>query len=358
MLPSAWRSGLQVTLLRAWTRKGLLPCALLPISISLHGVRLLRRLCYQIGIFKVGKVDATVIVVGNVVAGGAGKTPTVIALVNHLKSQGKNVGVVSRGYGRGDSGTREVTTLSTAHEVGDEPAMLFRVLGVPLFVGASRLLAAQALLLKHPHVDTIVCDDGMQHYALFRDLEVCVFDTRGCGNGWLLPSGPLRESWPPYALRRAGQSDQRRLVLHTGSPPAFEGHAAQRMLSDHAVRQNGDLVAISTLCAPGNLPLLALAGIAKPEAFFALLRAKGLQLAKTISLPDHYDFHSYSNNTHGGYTVICTEKDAAKLWQTHPGALAAPLIQSMPFAFWAQFDALLQQAQHSRLSSKNGYSTS
>jgi tetraacyldisaccharide 4'-kinase len=358
MLPAAWKARFEATLLQAWVRKGWLAWALLPLAIFVHVVRVLRRCCYQLGVFRIGKVDATVVVVGNVVAGGAGKTPTVIALVKHLQLQGKNVGVVARGYGRKNRNTQEVTSQSTANEVGDEPVLLHRVLRVPVFVGSARLLAAQALLTKYPQVDIVVCDDGMQHYALFRNLEVCVFDDRGYGNGWPLPAGPLRESRQPYFLHQSGQNANNRLVLHTGNQPTFEGHTAQRMLADFAVGLNEERIELSSLQSPGRLPLLALAGIANPESFFAMLRAKGLELSKTVSLPDHYDFNSYSRNMHEGYIVVCTEKDASKLWATHPDALAVPLIQNMPHTFWEQFDALVSAAQHSRLSSQNGYTTS
>jgi len=353
MLPLTWRSRSEATLLDAWTRKGFIAFLLLPVALVAQMIVRLHRLCYRFGIVHSGKVDATVIVVGNVVVGGAGKTPTVIALVNHLKAQGKVVGIVSRGYGSGRKEAREVSSLTTAQEVGDEPVLLQRKLQVPVFVGASRFLAARALLLKNPEVEVIVCDDGMQHYALFRDLEVCVFDKRGCGNGWTVPSGPLRTPWPAPTVPSAGQSLRKRLVLHTESPPAFEGHVARRELADHAVQQAGEIVSLARLASVDSPPLLALAGIAKPEAFFAMLRDKGMHPAQTVALPDHYAFDSYSRSTHEGYRVICTEKDAAKLWQTHPDALAIPLVQSMPRAFWNQFDALLTDAQHSRLSSKN-----
>ncbi len=357
MLPLTWRSRWEAALLDAWTRRGFLACLMLPVALAVQIAGWLRRLFYELGVIHSGKVDATVIVVGNVVVGGGGKTPTVIALVDQLKARGIAVGVVSRGYGRGGQDTREVSSLSTARDVGDEPLLLHRKLQVPVFVGTSRLLAARALLLKNPQIEIIVCDDGMQHYALFRDLEVCVFDKRGCGNGWTVPSGPLRDLWPAPAVGRAGQSHQKRLVLHTDGPPAFAGHVARRELADHAVQQTGGLVSLASLASIDRPPLLALAGIAKPEAFFAMLRGKGLHLANTVALPDHYTFDSYSRSMHEGYKVICTEKDATKLWQTHPDALAIPLVQSMPRAFWDQFDALLTEAQQSRLSSKNGHPT-
>jgi len=174
----------------------------------------------------------------------------------------------------------------------------------------------------------ILSDDGLQHLPLQRDLEIGVFDDRGVGNGFLLPAGPLREPWPrPLDL-----------VLHTGSKPAFDGFQGQRGLARHALRADGSQVLLSN-----NLkkPLLALAGIAQPEAFFAMLRAMGLTLANTLALPDHYDFNSWLPNDYKGYTLICTEKDAVKLWPLEPEALAVPLTFVVPDAFWQALDAKL-----------------
>jgi tetraacyldisaccharide 4'-kinase len=191
--------------------------------------------------------------------------------------------------------------------------------------------AGQSLLAHYPTTQIIVCDDGLQHLALARDVEICVFDDRGVGNGWLLPAGPLREPWPrPVDL-----------VLHTGAHPAFAGLTAQRTLAPYAVRADGSRVALSDLARPQGLPLLALAAIAKPEIFFAMLRAKGLNLAHTLALPDHYDFSGYKVNEYAGYTVICTEKDAVKLWALEPQTLAIPLIFTPEPEFLTQLDARL-----------------
>lgn len=341
-----------VTLTRIWTQRGLLAWLLWPISLSFGALAALRRGLYRAGLFKVQRVPAVVIVVGNVVAGGAGKTPVVIVLVQHLQARGLQVGVVSRGYGRRATDCREVLADSAIADVGDEPALIQRATAAPVFVAARRFDAATALLKRYPDTQIIVCDDGLQHLSLHRDLEICVFDDRGIGNGFLLPAGPLREPWP-----RAVD-----LVLHTGAHPAFAGFTAQRALARHAHRADGRPVALTELTRDGEKPLLAVAAIARPEAFFAMLRNLHLPLARTVALPDHYDFNSWSRNEYEGYSVICTEKDAVKLWQKQPDALAVPLIFTPEPYFMTQLDALvsglLAAQPNPRLSSPHGHTTS
>ena len=344
------RPSLEGALLRIWTERGFAAWLLRPVALLYRTISALRRSLYQIGILRSARAPIPVIVVGNVIAGGAGKTPTVIALVKHLQSQGHAVGVVSRGYGRRSTQTLEVLPDALPTEAGDEPLLIQRSTGAPVFVAQTRLLAVQALIAAHPHTAVVVCDDGLQHYGLYRDLEVCVFDDRGCGNGWLLPAGPLREAWPRQPLAQAGQADTRLLVLHTGSQPQFSGHRAHRHLADHAVRSDGTQVALTSLATANALPVLALAAIAQPQAFFDMLTQQGVVLTKTLALPDHYNFDSWSRNEYGGYQLICTEKDATKLWKHAPDALAVPLVQTMDADFWS--------AINGQLSSMHGHKTS
>ena len=341
-------------LLRAWTGRALLACLLWPLSLLYRALFALRRLGYHCGLLRSARVGATVLVVGNVVAGGGGKTPTVIALVRHLRSQGRHVGVVSRGYGRAGKDCREVTPDATAHDCGDEALLLRRSCEVPVFVAPRRADAARALLARYPQTEIVLCDDGLQHYGLWRDLEVCVFDDRGCGNRFLLPAGPLREPWPRRALRRAGQNNARLLVLHTGMHPAFAGFRAQRTLAPYALHRDGTRVPLQALQGSPK-PLLALAGIAQPEAFFAMLRAQGLVLAQTLALPDHYDFHSYNASKYAAYQLVCTEKDASKLWPLVADAVAIPMALRPEPAFLAALDAALAAAPHAGLSLPHGH---
>lgn len=330
----------QQTLLQAWTHRGLLAWLLWPLSLLYRLLISLRVGFYRVGLLTSQRVAVPVVMVGNVVAGGAGKTPVVIALAQHLQRRGIRVGVISRGYGRSTQGCLEVTQQRAAQEVGDEPALIHRRAGAPVFVAEQRAQAAQALLTRHPQTQIILSDDGLQHLALHRDLEIGVFDDRGVGNGFLLPAGPLREPWP----RRLD------LVLRSGTEPTFEGFRIRRKLSDHAVTLDGTQVPLSELASDSTAPLLALAAIARPEVFFTMLRDRGLTLADTLALPDHYDFKSWSANQYKGYRLICTEKDAVKLWPRCPDALAVPLLSVLPDEFWAAFDthidALLAHPAH------------
>lgn len=344
----ASQPAVQRILMQAWRQRGVLAWLLWPLSVLLGLLVRLRQGLYLSGLLARQRVPVPVIVVGNVVAGGAGKTPVVMALARHLQARGRHPGVISRGHGRHIRDCREVHTDSPASEVGDEPALIKRSTQVPVFVASRRIDAARALLARYPQIDVLLCDDGLQHYALARDIEVCVFDDRGAGNGFLLPAGPLREPWPrPVDL-----------VLHTGARPAFTGFTSRRALARHAVRADGSRVALTTLAQASNQPLLALAAIAQPEAFFAMLRAQGLPLARTLALPDHYDFDSWSRPSDKSYSLICTEKDAVKLWRQHPEALAVPLEFTPEPAFLAALDALLDTTPVTPLSSAHGHTTS
>lgn len=322
-------SGLQ----KIWQTRGPAAWALWPVSLVYRALVGVRRALYRIGVLKAEHPGCPVIVVGNVIAGGAGKTPVVIALVRHLQGLGLHPGVISRGYGRSTTDCRAVTPDSPAQEVGDEPALIARSCGVPVFVAQHRITAARALQAAHPHADVIVCDDGLQHLALVRDLEVCIFNEQGVGNGFLLPAGPLREPWPRAVdfVLHAGE-------LPPGSDPAH-AYSLQRRLAPFALRADGTQVPLSEL---QGQPLHAVAAVARPEVFFAMLQAKDLQLASAEALPDHYNFDSWNGPSDKRHLLICTEKDAVKLWQHHPGALAVPLQLEIDPAFFAALDVRLQ----------------
>jgi tetraacyldisaccharide 4'-kinase len=326
---------------QAWLRRGPLACLLWPVSLVYRLVVALRRSLYRSGMLTTERVDVPVIVVGNVVAGGAGKTPVVMAVVEHLRSRGLAPGVVSRGHGRRTADCREVTAGSNAADVGDEPLLIARRCGVPVFVAARRIEAARALRTAHPQTSVIVCDDGLQHLALERDIEICVFDARGAGNGWLLPAGPLREPWPRPAD----------LVLRSGPPNGIEGLQVRRRLAGEAVRADGQRVPLEQL---KGQPLIAVAGIANPQAFFDMLQARGIEPSETIALADHYDFDSAPRMLDAGYSLICTEKDAVKLWRSRPDAWAVALVLDIDPAFWSALDRLLEP----KLSFEHGPQTS
>ena len=320
---------------RAWLRRGPLACLLWPLSLLYAALFAVRGWLYRLGWLRTERVPVPVIVVGNVIAGGAGKTPVVMAVVQHLQARGLTVGVVSRGYGRRTDDCREVLGDSDPQDVGDEPALIHHATKAPVFVARKRIDAARALLASHPATQVVVSDDGLQHLALGRDIEICVFDDRGIGNGWRLPAGPLREAWPRPCD----------LVLHSGARPAFAGgYTATRALAYDALTGGGQRVPLATLA---GRPLVALAAIARPEAFFDMLRARGLMLAETIALPDHFDFGSWQRPAATERTIVCTEKDAVKVWRKAPDALAVPLHFAPSPEFFTALDA--------KLSSLDGY---
>ena len=321
--------------LKWWQRRCALAWALWPVSLCYRGLVALRRALYRAGIFQSFHAGVPTIVVGNVIAGGAGKTPVVMALVQHLQAQGWRPGVISRGYGRSTRDNRIVLPDSPPQLVGDEPALIARSCQVPVAVAARRSEAARLLRTQYPHTNVIVCDDGLQHWALARDVEICVFNPQGIGNGFLLPAGPLREPWPRPADAEVN------MVLHAGPPPqggSAPRFALQRQLANFALRADGSRVPLASLHAT---PLLALAAIARPEDFFALLQAQGLVLTETLALPDHFNFDSWQRPSNKGYTLICTEKDAVKLWPQHPDVLAVPLQLQLEAGFFAALDAQL-----------------
>ncbi|WP_341904397.1 tetraacyldisaccharide 4'-kinase [Polaromonas sp. YR568] len=327
-------------LLQAWTRRGWLACLLWPLSCVYAILVAARAWLYRSGLLHTTRFPVPVIVVGNVVAGGAGKTPVVISVVHHLQSKGLKVGVVSRGYGRTSAAMTEVTASTPLRDSGDEPALIHQATGAPVVVAANRAQAVESLLKAHPHTQVVVSDDGLQHLAMGRDINIAVFDDRGLGNGWLLPAGPLRESWP---LKGPGRID---LVLHTGQRPAFDGFTSSRDLMPHGVAADGHVTPLAELAGQ---PLVAMAAIAHPEAFFTMLRARGLQLDEALALPDHHPLDTPDIvrllSVHSGRTVLCTQKDAVKLFRL-PAALgvrvlAVPLAFTPEPAFFAALDRLL-----------------
>ncbi len=228
-----------------------------------------------------------------------------------------------------------------AHAFGDEPALISLRCSVPVAVAEKRTEAVEALLDHYPKVDVVVCDDGLQHLALARDIDICVWSASGAGNGWLLPAGPLREPWPrPVDLvLYAGET------IPPGLAPAF---GLRRRLADYAMTAQGESIALATLVhSEGSdksqdvTPLVAVAGTAQPDEFFAMLRAIGIPLADTIALPDHFNFDSWTPSTDKRHRLICTEKDAVKLWPRFPDALAVRLELDIAPDFFTALDAQL-----------------
>ncbi len=346
------RSLLTQLLLRAWQGNTVIVWLLLPVS-WLYGLLLgMRRALFAIGWWRVHHPSVCVVVVGNVVAGGAGKTPTVLSVIQHLRASGWAVGIISKGYGRTVSNTIEVSVDAQVQMVGDEALLLRQRSGTPVFVGPSRQDSLRALLHTYPQTRVVVCDDGLQDYSLYHDVEICMMPEDGLGKGYLLPAGPLREPWPRKALACAGVNDAQLLVVSSGT--SFAGaFTARRRLGLIARRADGTSCAVSSLQA--DPAVKALAGIARPTQFFGMLEAAGLTLAARVALPDHADFAGFTRKSLGPYTLLCTEKDAAKLWAIAPDAWAVPLEQSLDAHFYTALDARIASALAGRLSSPHGH---
>lgn len=250
-----------------------------------------------------------VLVVGNCVVGGAGKTPTVIALVQALRARGHAPGVISRGHGRRGDAAVEVRPDDDVRRTGDEPLLLRRRCGAPVWVGADRVAAARALCAAHPEVDVLVADDGLQHTPLPQRAALVVFDERGAGNGLLLPAGPLRQPLPtrmPPHWR----------VLYNAARPStpLPGPCAARHVARAwplAAWHRGDAAQAQPLASLQGRPLLAAAGMAAPEKFFRALDQAGLRFDR-LPLPDHHAFATLPWPPHHP-DVLVTEKDAVKL---------------------------------------------
>ena len=315
------------TLLDAWSRRGPLARLLWPLSV-LYGVLTgLRRFLYRVGVFKAGQAGVPVVVVGNVIAGGAGKTPVVMALVKHLQARGWQVGVVSRGHGRHSSGCREVHPDDHPGDVGDEPALIRRRCNAPVFVASRRWQAARALLRAYPRTQLIVCDDGLQHYALARTVEIAVIDgQRGLGSGWRLPAGPLRE--PVSRLQSVD------LVVVNGAWRAADSMpgAAATMTLTAAPWQ--PVRADEVASVPTSGPVHAVAGIGHPPRFFALLAEQGFQPIPH-AFPDHHAYTAGDLQFSPPAPVVMTEKDAVKCAGiAPPNSWYVPVQAILPDSFW------------------------
>ncbi|WKE67049.1 tetraacyldisaccharide 4'-kinase [Gallaecimonas kandeliae] len=262
-------------------------------------VSALRRLLFRLGLKKVYRAPVPVIIVGNLSVGGNGKTPVVLALAESLKEAGLKPGLIARGYGAKGPFPALVKADSPAAAVGDEARLLAKRSGLPMAVGPDRRAAIE-LLLADQDVDVIISDDGLQHYALSRDIEIVVMDgERRLGNGWLLPSGPLREG--------AWRLDKVDFVVVNGGM-AGPGQYAMT-LNQGLPKRVADDVELPWEQLPARVK--AAAGIGNPGRFFASLAQRGLELERRLAFADH---HAFSAADFAGVegTLLMTEKDAVK----------------------------------------------
>jgi tetraacyldisaccharide 4'-kinase len=270
---------------------------LMPISLVFYVSVSVRRLSYRIGILRSHKLPVTTIVVGNITLGGNGKTPIVIALYELLQARGFRVGIITRGYKSGNEHRIQILSdgiISAA--VGDEANMISETCRCPIGVGANRVGAARQILQQFPDIDVILSDDGLQHYALKRDIEIAVCRYMALGNGMMLPAGPLREP-----RSRLSQVD---ITINRDSDQVIESLGEVWNLAQPETRRN-----ISDF---QGKQVHALAGIGFPEIFFASLEQMGVDVIQH-EYPDHHEFKAQELNLTPELPILVTHKDAVKL---------------------------------------------
>ena len=315
----AWLTG-------EWQRNSPWQLLLRPISWLFLLVVTIRRAAFRMGLLKSHSVSVPVVIVGNISVGGTGKTPLVLALAEALAKKGMHCGIVTRGYQRSkntiDNVIHVLPSTANGEVVSDEATLLARRSGVPVYAGADRVAAANTLLGNHKEIDVILSDDGLQHYALRRDIEICVIDgSRGLGNGGLLPAGALRE--PASRLHtvdaivvnasgKGGGGDVNLAHFSTTTPttPTFEMTLANTLFINLKTDQQLDVhLALDTF---QRSRLHALAGIGHPQKFFAHLTDLGFVLAATQPFPDHHHYQAADMPVSNAEIILMTEKDAVK----------------------------------------------
>ena len=311
--------------MRHWSRRGAVAWLLWPASLAFAVVVLVRRFLYRIGLLASEHPGVPVIVVGNLTAGGSGKTPLVLHIVELLRQHKWRPGIVSRGYGGSAAAKggapREASIASDPAEVGDEPILLARRSGCPVWVASERGAACRALREQHPECDVIVTDDGLQHYALARDIEICVVDGRSFGNGFL-PAGPLREP-------RSRLSSVDAVVAHEGAnvkgyKMQLQGETLVRLTDAHDVRPVKSFA---------GQKVHAVAGIGDPQRFFLHLARFGMQPVPH-PFADHHRFGAEELDFGDGEPVVMTEKDAVKCRRlAKPNHWVFPVSASLDPAF-------------------------
>lgn len=285
----------------------ILPC------LCFAGLSALRRLAYRRGWRRSCALPVRVVVVGNLTVGGSGKTPLVLALLEQFRNAGWNPGVISRGYGGINQGEMPVDPDTNPAQTGDEPVLIARRGGVPVWVGRDRVAAGRALLANHPDIDLLICDDGLQHDRLRRNAELAVFDGRGIGNGCLLPLGPLRE--PLKRARRVtalvfnGPADPRVLKAARDTPSfgmSLEAASFYRLGQPELRASAAEL----RQRLKGKIPH-AVAGIGNPDRFFQTLSNLGMTF-KARPFPDHHTFRAEDFAFAPDGVFLMTEKDGVK----------------------------------------------
>lgn len=311
-----------------WYRITPLHLILLPISLVFRALVVLRHALYRNRILPSRKLTVPVIVVGNISAGGTGKTPLTLALAQQLIERGWHPLIVSRGHGGAAQRPQQVHADSDVQQVGDEPLLMARRNLCPVWVGKNRAAAAQTALQAHPQCDVVLCDDGLQHYRLRRDVEIAVVDgERGFGNGFMLPAGPLRE--PVARLQMVDavvvngeQSQTAATVSCSRLASRVRGllGSGRRAESDYqyGMRLSGEI--FHNLLTPGKIAIAAdlrklrchaVAGIGHPQRYFRHLASLGLNIVEH-AFPDHHLYHATDLAFADCDAILLTEKDAVK----------------------------------------------
>ena len=294
----------------------------------------IRRLAYVTGIMPVRRVGVPVIVVGNISVGGTGKTPLIMWLSAYLQGQGLRPGIISRGYG-GSGSPQQVRPDSNPGLVGDEPVLLARNTGVPVAVAADRYIAASELI-RHMECNILLCDDGLQHYSLHRDIEIAVVDgDRQFGNGHCLPAGPLREP--------VSRLDSVDMVVGNGRAGKNQFLMEYIPLQLRSITDPGWRGELAELA---GRPVHAVAGLGNPQRFFALLRDHGIDIIKHV-FPDHHPYTPRDLLFNDDLPVLMTEKDAVKCLGFNNDRLwYLPVQVRLPDAFEYRLKTLMKEFSH------------
>ncbi len=316
-----------------WYSKHPLGLVLLPLSWIYTLIIVLRRLCYQSGLIAVNQIDAPVIIVGNISVGGTGKTPLVIWLAEYFKSKGFRPGIISRGYGGKFSGkTQQVRPDSNPSLVGDEPVLIAIRTNCPVAIAVQRRRAAEELI-KRCDCNLILCDDGMQHYSLGRDMEIAVIDgQRRFGNRHCLPAGPLRE--PKSRLKTVD------LVVSKYIAGRHEYKMEYAYGDLVSLKDSSRTMSVSSL---NSQSVHAIAGIGNSDRYYSYLRNQKLHLIMH-EFPDHHPFTAEDVTFNDGLPVVMTEKDAVKCVDyatEHHWCL--PITAILPESFTYRLDTLMKE---------------
>ena len=356
-----------------WEKRGLKALLLWPASLIFSWLTGLRKALYAMGILRSESISVPLVIVGNIRVGGTGKTPTVLAIAKALHLHGFKPGIISRGYqsnsSNAQSDPQEVTPESSPIEHGDEPCYMAQELAdqkTPVMVHSHRVTAAKALMIKHPDVNVIISDDGLQHYTLKRwpareggrDIELVVRDAREEGNQWLMPAGPLREKPDrarDFTLNIVGTEATTIKAL----PPYFQDapnfslpvkidHLYQLATPSRRMALN-EITQLLDSNEDSEKQLLAAAGLGNPKKFFDLLRSTGLKFQE-MALPDHFDFAANPFKENTAKVILITEKDAVKCKQFNDykddeRIWVLPITVDLPKDFVSQMVEILKRPQ-------------